>query len=67
MFSIGGISLTAFPLLWIPSVFIWHGVSFNIFFCSLACLELKVRLDQQKRLEDKIKEQEKSLQKEQDL
>ena len=67
MFSIGGISLTAFPLLWIPSVFIWHGVSFNIFFCSLACLELKVREEQQKRLEDKIKEQEKYLQKEQDL
>ena len=67
MFSIGGISLTAFPLLWIPSVFIWHGVSFNIFFCSLACLELKVREEQQKRLVDKIKEQEKSLQKELDL
>ena len=64
LLSIWTISLWFFPKLWIPSVFIWRGVTFNMIACTLVCLELKVREEQQKRLkeqEKRLKEQQKRL------
>ncbi|MGB5594537.1 MAG: ATP-binding protein, partial [Crocosphaera sp.] len=62
--AIWTISFAVFPKLWIPPVFVWRGVTANVIFCTLACLELKVREEQQKVLREKdkrLKEQEKRL------
>lgn len=64
LISIYVISLAAFPITWIPSVFVSRGVTFNIFLCSLICLEFKVREEQNKVLEKQkqiVKEQQKRI------
>ncbi|MDJ0729862.1 MAG: CHASE2 domain-containing protein [Crocosphaera sp.] len=70
LLSIYIISLAAFPKTWIPSVFVGRGVTFSFFFGSLVCLELKVREEQEKRLNKQkklVKEQQRRIREKEQL
>lgn len=60
----GFISFKAFPYWWVPSGFIWIGVTINIILCSMISLAIQLGIEQQKALKEKdkrLKEQEKRL------